>query len=281
MREPTTQLAVLGSPVAHSLSPLLHSSAYRLLGLDWRYTAIEVTEAMLPEFVASRDASWRGLSLTMPLKRAIGPLLDTHDSPSALLGVTNTVLFDGSRQHGFNTDVAGIVGALTSHGVTACHTVDLIGAGATASSALLACADLGARHITAWVRTPGSEAELRQLADHIGMTFSAQPLAECGAGRTPGSLVVSTVPGGTELPSFPQAEPGEVFFDVAYDPWPTPAAARWTQDGGVVISGIHMLIHQAVRQIRIFVSGCADQALPDEDAVLATLRAAVPQFTSR
>src|SRR4051794_12969885 len=97
--------AVLGSPIAHSLSPALHRAAYIELGLDWTYDAIECDEAALPAFVQSLDASWVGLSLTMPLKRAVLPLLAEMSETVRLTGAANTVLFRDGRTVGDNTDV--------------------------------------------------------------------------------------------------------------------------------------------------------------------------------
>ena len=112
----TTRLAVLGSPITHSKSPLLHAAAYAELGLDWQYDAIEVTGDTLAEFVSSRGPEWRGLSLTMPLKRDVLPLLDSRDDAVELTGVANTLLF-GAARRGFNTDVYGITEAFRANGV--------------------------------------------------------------------------------------------------------------------------------------------------------------------
>src|SRR5262250_221072 len=111
--------AVLGSPIAHSLSPVLHRAAYRALGLTgWTYQAIECDEARLPDLLAACDASWAGLSLTMPLKRAVLPLLDHTEPLAAEVGAANTVVFAAGRRHGHNTDVPGLLAALAGHGVT-------------------------------------------------------------------------------------------------------------------------------------------------------------------
>src|SRR3954452_17646987 len=111
-----TRCAVLGSPIAHSLSPALHRAAYAELGLDWSYDAIEVDSAGLEAFVAGLGADWRGLSLTMPLKRTVMPLLDEAEAWAEASGAANTVVLDEGRLLGHNTDIPGAVAALVESG---------------------------------------------------------------------------------------------------------------------------------------------------------------------
>src|ERR1700727_3070698 len=112
--------AVLGTPIAHSLSPALHRAAYRELGLDdWSYDLVECDEADLAGYLGSRGPDWAGLSLTMPLKRTVLPLLDHVDQLAAATGGANTVVFRPDGRYGYNTDVQGIVDALTEAGATA------------------------------------------------------------------------------------------------------------------------------------------------------------------
>jgi len=138
------QAAVLGSPIAHSLSPVLHTAAYAALGLDrWTYTAIECDEAGLPGLLASCDSTgpggrWAGLSLTMPLKRAVLPLLDRTEPVAVEVGGANTVVFADRERHGYNTDVPGLVTALAEAGVRSPAGATILGAGATACAALAA-----------------------------------------------------------------------------------------------------------------------------------------------
>jgi shikimate dehydrogenase len=277
-----TRLAVLGHPVAHSLSPRLHAAAYGVLGLDWTYEAVDVTEEALPEFVAARDASWRGLSLTMPLKRAILPLLDSRDAVVNLAGGANTVLFDdasGSRAvRGFNTDVFGVREAFVAAGVDKLGTVHLLGGGATASSALVAAGQLGAKRSTISVRNPLKAIALAQLGRSLGMDVTVHALGDETAELPKGTpdAVISSLPGGAPVEESLFSErvrARAVLFDVAYDPWPSPLAQLWGP-GATVISGIDMLLRQAVAQIRIFVAGDPDVELPDEESVLRAMRAA-------
>jgi shikimate dehydrogenase len=271
------RLAVLGSPIAHSKSPALHGAAYRLLGLDWSYEAVEVDGPALPEFLGGLDPSWRGLSLTMPLKQDVLPLTDEIDRVARLTGAVNTLLLaDDGLRYGFNTDVGGIVRAVREAGCSGVGTGVLIGAGATAASALVALHELGAREVTVYARTPARAEPLVQLGETLGVHVTAQALDELG--RAPAAdLVVSTVPGGTELPHEASAalRTEARLFDVAYDPWPSRLAVSWLDAGGEVIHGLGMLLHQALLQVRIFVAGDPAIPLPGEDEVLAAMRAAV------
>ncbi|MFF2276485.1 shikimate dehydrogenase [Agromyces sp. NPDC058126] len=279
----SARLAVLGSPIAHSKSPSLHRAAYARLGLDWAYSAIEMTGERLPAFLDELDVAWRGLSLTMPLKQDVLPLLDEVDELAALTGAANTVLLDGGRRLGFNTDVGGIVRTLQEFGVTAIRRGLLIGGGATAASALVAMAELGAEEVRVLVRRPGAAAELEQLGRRAGLVVAEHPiasLADATAGRGDSAdteLVISTVPGGTDLgvtPS-PSLVAGAALLDVAYDPWPSALAHSWLEADGTVVHGLGMLLHQALLQIRIFVNGDPFAELPDEHDVLAVMRESV------
>lgn len=273
----TTNLAVLGSPIGHSKSPLLHAAAYRELGLDWNYSALEVTGETLADFVRSRDQSWRGLSLTMPLKRDVIPLLDELDSVGTLTGAANTVLITDGRLSGFNTDVYGIVRAFSDAGVNHLDTVQILGGGATAASAIVAMRELGARRITASVRSIARAADLVALGRAGGVDIVVSELGSDDQATDVPDAVISTLPGHAEhAVTFSSAlRESAVLFDVAYDPWPSTLAESWTDAGGTVISGLEMLINQAVAQVRIFVNADAAVPLDREADVLAAMRAAV------
>ena len=135
--------AVLGSPIAHSLSPVLHRAAYAQLGLGWEYAAHEVTEDSLGSFLDGLGPQWRGLSLTMPLKRAVVPMLDEASELVKVSGAANTVLLEDRRRIGHNTDVPGAVAALTERHQGPWRSAIVLGGGATATSVLLALTDLG------------------------------------------------------------------------------------------------------------------------------------------
>lgn len=264
-----TRLAVLGSPIAHSRSPALHRAAYAVLGLDWTYEARDVPEGALGAFLNTLDDRWRGLSLTMPLKREILPMLDTRSGLVELVGAANTVLLDGGVR-GFNTDVDGIVGALADHGATRVRTAHVLGMGATAASALAAAARLGARAVVVTGRRdhdPG----LRRLASALGLELR---LRRPGATAPPDvDLLVNTIPG--DLDDVAGIDDAGVLLEVVYDGWPSPRARRWLDAGRPVASGLEMLLHQAVGQVRIFVTGVEDAPLEREAEVVRAMRAAV------
>ncbi|HWH26145.1 MAG TPA: shikimate dehydrogenase [Pseudolysinimonas sp.] len=271
------QLAVLGSPISHSQSPVLHRAAYAVLGLPWSYEPREVRDRELSSFLGGLDESWQGLSLTMPLKREVLPLLDTRSSLVDVVGGANTVLLvDGV--HGFNTDVGGIVAAFREAGVETLRDVHILGAGATAASMLAAVSQLGATRAVVSARDPEKVASLRAVADAVGLELEARALGVAVAvGQAP-SAVVSTLPGGAAdaLPEFALAVRREsVLFDVAYAPWPSALARSWHEAHGTVIQGLSMLLYQAIAQVRIFVTGREDGQLPREAEVAAAMRSAV------
>lgn len=276
-KAPTRRLAVLGSPIGHSRSPELHRAAYSALGLDWSYEAVDVTEDALPDFIAGLGPEWRGLSLTMPLKKAVLPLLSETDRIAEQTGGANTVLLDGEDVRGFNTDVAGIVHALRAAGLEQARYVHILGGGATAASALVAAAELGAERVDVHVRDLARSTWIEQLANDLGLRIRIRPFSQADRSLDVPELVISTVPGGalTEALYTDSTRRRSLLFDVAYEPWPTPLAAKWESVGGRTVSGLAMLVHQALLQVRVFVSGDPLQPLPDEQDVLAAMRDAV------
>lgn len=280
--EATRRLAVLGSPIAHSLSPRLHGAAYDVLGLGWSYEAVDIRENELSAFVSDRDDTWLGLSLTMPLKYGIGPLLDRRDELSVLTGATNTVRFIGTagerRLEGFNTDVGGIVRALAEKSIVSARHAAVLGGGATAASAIVAAAQLGAEHVSVLVRTPEKAEALRPIAQASGTTIAVLPFTLASLDAIDASLVISTLPGNAEPAHLLAGSslPGRSdLLDVAYHPWPSALGTIWTQADRTVVSGLRMLIHQALLQIRIFVNGDPALPLPDESAVLAAMESSL------
>jgi shikimate dehydrogenase len=253
--------AVLGAPIAHSLSPLLHRAAYAALGLDWSYDAVEVTADGLPAFLDGLDDRWRGLSLTMPLKQAVLPLLHDVTPLAQEVAAANTVLrAPGGRLSGDNTDVHGLVAALAEAGVTAVSRAVVLGGGATARSALAALARLGEREPVLVVRS--EPVETLAAAARMGVRprvvpFSPDVLGGC-------DLLVSTLPAGAADPVAPFVADVPVLLDVVYEPWPTELAASCR---GTVVSGAAMLLHQAAAQV---------QLMTGRSAPLEAMRAALP-----
>jgi shikimate dehydrogenase len=243
--------AVLGSPVAHSLSPCLHRAAYEGLGLhDWHYEAIECDEAALPGLIGGLGPEWAGLSLTMPLKRAVLPLLDTVSELAVEVGGANTVVFAGGARHGDNTDVHGIVQALAEAGVAPPRTATILGGGATAASALAALRELGLGEATLVARDPARARETAEVAERLGVTLTVQTFDKIDTALEV-DLVVSTLPAGA-ADGFSGLLAGvPALFDVVYAPWPTRLAEVVAEGGGIVVGGFPMLLHQAVRQVEM------------------------------
>ena len=255
-----SRAAVLGSPIAHSLSPVLHRAAYAALGLsDRRYDRFEVDEAALPGFLAGLDVvgeGWSGLSLTMPLKRAVLPLLDQAEPLVAEVGGANTVVFSAGTRRGFNTDVPGMLTALAEVGAATPGSALILGAGATACAALAALRGLGIDRATVAVRDPSRAGGLLAAAGRLGVrvllaAFGQEQEQEAGSGL----LLISTVPAraadiyaeqiaaSTLLPT--------AVLDVVYDPWPTRLATAAQAAGAAVVGGFDLLLQQAARQVEL------------------------------
>jgi shikimate dehydrogenase len=253
---------VLGDPIAHSLSPVLHRAAYAELGLDWTYDAHRVSSGGLGGFLSGLGAEWRGLSLTMPLKREALPLVDRLTDRARLAGGVNTIVLedDGSRV-GDNTDLPGAAAAVRERTTAALGSALILGGGATATSVGLALADLGVTSIRVAVRDEARAAEtLAALRAHpSGVEVEVTPIAgrqwserpdPAAAGSTV-DVVVSTVPASAQTPELVAAcAEVPVVFDVLYDPWPTPLAA--SADGRVLVGGLDLLVHQAALQLELF-----------------------------
>lgn len=274
---PTRRLAVLGSPIGHSKSPALHRAAYAALGLPWSYEPVDVAEDGLAAFIDGLGPEWRGLSLTMPLKQAVVPLLTSVDRVAEQTGVANTVLLDRDAVSGFNTDVAGIVRALGAAGLQSARYVHVLGGGATAASALVAAAELGAERVDVHVRDLQKSLWLEPLAHELGLMVRIRSFAQADRSLDVPELVISTLPGGASTAAVytDSTRRRAVLLDVAYDPWPSSLGRSWQLVGGTVVSGLAMLAHQALLQVRIFVSGDPLQPLPDEDEVLDAMLTAV------
>ncbi|MDT0303292.1 shikimate dehydrogenase [Streptomonospora wellingtoniae] len=248
--------AVLGSPVGHSLSPVLHTAAYTALGLagEWSYERRECTEAELGGFLKGCDDSWAGLSLTMPLKREALRLADEAETVAREVGGANTLVLGGGRSGAFNTDVHGIAAALREAGVERVASAAVLGGGATAASAVAALRDLGAAAdggIALLAREPARAAGTVDAAERMGVRLSVAPLVRIDDFLGV-DVVVSTLPSGAgDAYAGAVAGCGAVVFDVVYTPWPTALAAAAQEAGRTVVGGFAMLLHQAARQVEL------------------------------
>jgi shikimate dehydrogenase len=244
--------AVLGKPVAHSRSPVLHQAGYAAAGLaDWHYTTIECDEAGLPALVDGLGPDWAGLSLTMPLKEVALAVAGQVDPFAAALGAANTLVRREHGWHAYNTDAPGMVRALNEVGLRSAGTIAVLGGGGTARAAIGAAAGLGAE-VTVYTRRPDALDELRPVAAAFGVQLhgaSWDGAASCAEA----DVVISTVPKGVAdgLAAAP-FRAGTVVFDVVYDPWPTALAAAARAAGCRLVSGLDLLLWQATHQFELF-----------------------------
>jgi len=258
MTQSTKRCGVIGSPIAHSLSPVMHRAAYAAVGLDWAYDAIEVQPGMLASFVDGCDETWVGLSVTAPLKREAAEYAVTRSPVVEALGVANTLIGGPDGWHAVNTDISGAVDALRERGIDAVTSVRFLGGGATVDSLLLAVRALGASAVEVWARepakvTPAEGIVVRQLGEPIEGEVD---------------LLVSTIPAEAVPPDV--VESAGAVFDVVYDPWPTFLVSAASAAGLPIVTGIDLLAHQAALQVELMTGETVDVDLL-RDAALATL----------
>jgi shikimate dehydrogenase len=271
-----SRLEVWGDPIAHSRSPQLHAAAYDVLSLDWTYGRRRVDETSFAGELAGLDDTWRGLSLTMPLKGVAFAAAAVLDRRAALTGAVNTLLLDADGARGFNTDVGGIVRTLADDGITTVARARIVGAGATATSALVALGEIGAREVDVIARRPEAVAPLADLGRRIGIAVTTTPFAASDHAAVP--LTIATLPGDATLPDAAAdalARSGGHLLDVVYGHWPTALSAAWDRAGGTARSGLGMLLHQALLQIRIFRDGDPGTPLDREAEALQAMRQAL------
>lgn len=254
--------AVIGSPISHSLSPVLHRAAWDSLGLgeDWEYLRLEQTSDTLPTLLASLDEDCVGLSVTMPCKQAVMPLLDVIDPLAEAVGSTNTVVPSAQVLTGFNTDVHGILRAVTeargAAGLGRARSAVVLGARATASSAVAALGSLHTDHVTVVARHFAGPGTVATAATRLGIEVEMAPWARTDAVREVierADVLVSTVPAGAadDLARTLAPRPDQVLLDVVYSPLETPLVRTWRDHGAPVAHGLEMLLHQAVLQVRL------------------------------
>ena len=255
---------VLGRPIGHSLSPVLHRAAYAELGLDWTYDAIDCGVAELPGVLAER-ADWAGFSATMPLKHALLEVADVVRPVAATVGSANTLLRSPDGWIADNTDVAGIVAALAEHAV-APSSVTVLGAGGTAQAMLAALLALGVEDCTVLLRDPTRSGALLATAERLGLSVTIDRL-DVAAPELGADLVASTLPPGAADPLAGRMwQREQTLFDVVYSGWPTALAAAVSRRGGRVVSGALMLLHQAAVQVSL---------MTGKDAPVAAMRLAL------
>jgi shikimate dehydrogenase len=241
---------VVGWPIDHSLSPALHRAAYQTLGLEWTFDALPVELGQLDEFVASLDGSWRGLAVTMPHKADL-LALGEPEADALLVGAGNTLIM-GTQPQVFNTDICGFQVALRHAGVEAVTSAVVLGAGATARSAVVALSRMGLQHVLVQTRSKNGLVVMSALTAQLGIDSSFAPL---GRPHDPCDLLLSTLPSRAADPYVADVLPSsQCVFDVAYAPWPS-LLIEHAANRVPVVTGVDLLAGQAVRQIELFTVG--------------------------
>lgn len=264
--------AVLGSPISHSLSPILHRTAYEKLGTFGQYQAIEVTSDHLAEFISGLDESWTGLSLTMPLKETVLKVANEVDELALRINSANTLIRSPKGWRALTTDVNGFTQALLAHGVKTYETVVILGSGATARAAAASC-DGPHRQITIVHRSPERESAMRKCVESAKLEF-----AKWGADLPEADLLVNATPAGVadsyaeKLPALVRG----VFFEALYNPWPTKMLSQWRALGGSVIDGLDLLVHQGIDQVELMTGKSVQRAVLAPVLRMACLAAMKP-----
>jgi shikimate dehydrogenase len=251
--------AVLGSPIAHSLSPALHRAAYAELGLNWTYEAIEVDEGGLAGFLEGLGDDWRGLSLTMPLKRIAMDVVERCSDVATAVGSVNTILLgpDEGRGFGDNTDVPGALAALRERGLDDVRTARIIGGGATATSIAYALSSVGVTDLEIVVRDPSRADVAARVARDAGVGVTVLAFDHPFLQKV--DLLVSTVPAGAvDARAAELVATSRAVFDVAYDPWPTSVVTAAERTGIGIVTGIDLLVHQAALQVELMTGSGID-----------------------
>jgi shikimate dehydrogenase len=246
---------VVGRPVGHSLSPLLHRAAYAALGLTgWTYDALDLGAEDLPVLLPGLGEEWRGFSVTMPCKRAAVDAADVVEPLPRLLHAANTLVrLEDGRWRAENTDVAGVGTALSVAGVDSAPHAALLGAGGTAAAAAVALASLGARQVDVVVREPARAGDLERVLGTLGVGVTVRRFDDVGADAVlDAPVVVSTVPvAGQPAAAALPWRAGQTVLDVLYSPWPTPVAERARAAGATVVGGLEVLFWQATVQVEL------------------------------
>lgn len=266
---------VWGAPIRHSRSPELHRAAYKVLGLDWTYRRQEVTQEHFPQHFSTLAPEVGGLSLTMPLKEVILDHVADHRGPVDLLHAANTAVKTPEGWWLDNTDWWGAWRTLQDAGGTAKQQVWLLGAGATARAVLYALAEDRPDHLTLVVRSPERARITRVLGETLGLSLSVSTFDDLPTDSA--DWVISTLPGGSapEIPGLSNQARSAKLFDIAYDPWPSALAEAWSESPHTVVSGMSMLVYQALGQLRAFVHGDSQQPLAHETMVREAMWQAV------
>ncbi|NNF52854.1 MAG: shikimate dehydrogenase [Acidimicrobiales bacterium] len=242
---------MIGSPVRHSLSPVLHNAAFAAAGLDWVYVAHEVMPGSgAAAVMAMRTLGIGGLSVTMPHKQDVAKAVDRPSASVQALGACNCVYWSDGELVGDNTDGDGYVNsfAIATGSSVAGRTVSVLGAGGAATAIIEALGRAGAAEIHVWAR----RSESAQAAASVSAVASVGPIDQVEAS----SLIINATPVGMRKGPNPQGIPlpadlirkDHIVHDIVYEPRKTPLMLAAGQRGATVIGGVGMLVHQAAQQ---------------------------------
>ena len=249
--------AVLGSPISHSLSPVLHNTAFTFLGIDGAYSAIEVASGQLKSFIDTRGSDFDYLSLTMPLKEEVLSLGFSTDTLTQRIQSGNTLYKSAQEWSLTSTDGSGLVSALSHAGRTQFDSVLILGAGGTARAAVGAL-DSIASNLHVLGRSSVRQEALESAVVHTNFEYHRW---NQDVELDQYDLVVNTTPAGAADLLANSVHPGicPLLFDVIYKPWPTELAQRWTDCGGQVINGLELLLYQGIDQLEIVLGKVFDR----------------------
>ena len=253
------RLAVIGDPIAHSLSPLLHNTMAQELGLPWTYEARRVTVEELPAWADRvRAGEWDGFNATMPHKLHLIPMMDQLTREAAYFGAVNSVRRDGARLTGHNTDGDGFAASLKEHGLGFRGTrVTVLGAGGAAGAIVRKAILDGAASVTVMNRTVARAEALCALKPEA---MRALPLDGPVPPET--ELLISTIPGADpRCADLAAGLNGDcAVFDILYAPPRTPLLLAAEARGLKAVNGLGMLIHQAILAFTFFTGAAVDPA---------------------
>lgn len=257
--------AVLGFPVSHSLSPVLHNAAFEYLGIEGRYEAIEVPSGKLEHFMRESSQNFDYLSLTMPLKEEVLGLGYASDPLVQRIQSANTLISRSNEWSLSSTDGSGFIAALRNSSLSRTQSVLILGAGGTAR-AIAGALDSIAEVVTVLGRSSSRREALE--SSMIQSKFEYLPWTT-EIDFSSYDLVVNTTPSGAAdlLSESVRKNVSAMLFDVIYNPWPTALAQRWSDCGGQVIGGLELLLYQGVDQL-----AAALNTQFDRDALAAHLR---------
>jgi len=269
---PARVVGIIGDPVAHSLSPRMHTAAFEALGLEWRYLAFRVLPARLEDAVRGiRALGLAGVNVTTPHKETIMALLDGIEAPARRIGAVNTVRVEDGELVGYNTDAPGLIDALMHDGgatLTGARCL-VVGAGGAGRSAAFALAGAGVRSLIILNRTPGRAQEVAaRVAEAVpGCAIGAGPLDAATAARAVGDVDIIIQATGATLSAAmgggggraawlgalePTLRPGMTVLDMVYTPRRTELLAAAAAAGATVVDGLSMLVYQGARSFELW-----------------------------